>query len=141
MEEIKKNESSHFPLHRCIAFLVTLILLFTTSIMVGNKYQTEQFVDPFIAYIMLAIFVTYSVVSTIANTRKLGRIHAVKRRDGYPYDPTDFKFDNRKAMVKVVAFCFLAGLLGGIVGISGGIILAPLLLQLGMLPVLVSSTN
>ena len=32
-------------------------------------------------------------------------------------------------------------MLGGIVGIAGGIILGPLFLQMGMLPVVVSSTN
>jgi uncharacterized membrane protein YfcA len=41
----------------------------------------------------------------------------------------------------VVAICFLAGMLGGIVGIAGGIILNPLLLQLGLLPTVVAATN
>jgi hypothetical protein len=32
-------------------------------------------------------------------------------------------------------------MLGGIVGIAGGIVLAPLFLEMGMLPVVVASTN
>jgi uncharacterized membrane protein YfcA len=41
----------------------------------------------------------------------------------------------------VVLYCFIAGMLGGIVGIAGGIILGPLLLQMGLLPVVVAATN
>ena len=128
MQEIVKNESRHFPLHRCTDFLITLLLLFTTSIMVGNKYQTQQLVEPVWAYIMLSVFIAYSVVSTLYNAKQLKKIHAVKRRDGYDYDPADFKFDSNKSIVKIVVFCFIAGLLGGIVGIPGGIILGPMLL-------------
>lgn len=41
----------------------------------------------------------------------------------------------------MMLYTFIAGLLGGIVGIGGGIILSPLFLQLGMLPNVVSNTN
>ena len=35
---IMKNEARHFPPARVINFLITLALLFTTSILIGNKY-------------------------------------------------------------------------------------------------------
>ena len=38
-------------------------------------------------------------------------------------------------------YSILAGILGGVVGTSGGIILGLLFLEMGMLPVVVSSTN
>ena len=41
----------------------------------------------------------------------------------------------------MVFYCFAAGMLGGIVGVAGGIILGPLFLEMGMLPVVVASTN
>ena len=41
----------------------------------------------------------------------------------------------------MIVYCFIAGILGGIVGIAGGIILGPLFLHMGMLPTVVSSTN
>jgi uncharacterized membrane protein YfcA len=37
-------------------------------------------------------------------------------------------YDNDKNISKVLAICFIAGMLGGIVGIAGGIILAPVFL-------------
>jgi uncharacterized membrane protein YfcA len=41
----------------------------------------------------------------------------------------------------MVAFCFGAGVLGGVVGIAGGIILGPLFLTMAMQPVVVGATN
>ena len=57
------------------------------------------------------------------------------------YDKADITFSDNKSLFLVVLYCFIAGTLGGIVGIAGGIILGPLFLQMGMLPVVVSSTN
>jgi hypothetical protein len=38
LQEIYDNEASHFPRKRTINFIVTLVLLFITSIIVGKKY-------------------------------------------------------------------------------------------------------
>jgi hypothetical protein len=90
---------------------------------------------------MVAIFIIYSFISTIYNARLLKRIHAIKRRDGYPYDSSDITFNDNKSVALVVLYCFIAGMLGGIVGIAGGIILGPLFLSLNMNPVVVAATN
>lgn len=39
LTQIIKNESIHFPVGRTVNFFVTLAILFTTSMMVGTKYQ------------------------------------------------------------------------------------------------------
>lgn len=77
---------------------------------------------------MIAIFVLYSIVTTVINAKALRKIHKIKRRDGYNFDPSDITFDDNKSLGKVVLFCFTAGMLGGIVGIAGGIILGPIFL-------------
>jgi uncharacterized membrane protein YfcA len=41
----------------------------------------------------------------------------------------------------MIVICFLAGTIGGVVGIAGGLILAPVFLSLGMNPTVVSGTN
>jgi uncharacterized membrane protein YfcA len=51
------------------------------------------------------------------------------------------RFDNNKSLIKIIIICFIAGTMGGIVGIAGGIILGPLFLSLGMLPVVAAGTN
>ena len=65
----------------------------------------------------------------------------IKQRDGYSYDKTDLTYDNNKSIMKTITITFAAGTLGGIVGIAGGMILNPLLLSLGMLPMVVAATN
>jgi uncharacterized membrane protein YfcA len=90
---------------------------------------------------MICIFTLYSFFSSYLNAKDVMRIHEIKRRDGYEFDKNDLKFDNNKAIIKIMAYTFIAGLLGGIVGIGGGIILSPLFLQMGMLPTIVANTN
>lgn len=89
----------------------------------------------------IIFFILYALISTYFNAKELRRIHMIKRRDGYVYDPKDITFEDNKSMLLVIIYCFIAGVLGGIVGIAGGIILGPLFLQLGMLPAVVSNTN
>jgi len=94
-----------------------------------------------VAYTMLAVFIGYSIASTIYNARELKRIHEIKIKGGYFFEKSDVKFEDHSSIAKVVAFCFIAGIMGGIVGIAGGIILGPLFLSMGMLPTVVSATN
>lgn len=140
LQDIYSNEASHFPRKRVINFAITLMLLFLTSIIVGNKYQSER-LPAIYGYLMIGVFLLYTFYSSYENAREIRRIHSVKKRDGYEFDANDIKFDDNKSILKVVAYTFIAGLLGGIVGIGGGIILSPLFLQMGMLPTVVANTN
>ena len=122
-------------------YLITYCFLFCSSISLQNKYQSEPPIEPMYAYMILFCFCVYTAVSTYYNARILKKIHEIKRRDGYEYDPTDIRYDNDKTLMKIIASCFVAGTLGGIVGIAGGIILGPLFLSMGLLPTVVSATN
>ena len=50
-------------------------------------------------------------------------------------------FDDNKSLVKITTICLLAGAFGGVIGAAGGIILGPLFLSFGMLPIVVAGTN
>jgi uncharacterized membrane protein YfcA len=90
---------------------------------------------------MIGIFLVYTFFSSYMNAKDIRRIHNIKKRDGYDFDANDLKFGDNKSIMKIIAYTFIAGLLGGIVGIGGGIILSPLFLQMGMLPTIVANTN
>ena len=128
LKAIIEDEAKHFPIARLINFFLTLAFLFGTSMLVGNKYQSERLVDPVYSFIAFVIFVIYSLLSTLYNAKRLRGINFVKKRDGYIFDPSDITFEDNKSILVVVIYCFFAGTLGGIVGIAGGIILGPLFL-------------
>ena len=74
--------------------------------------------------------------------KDLRRIHELKKRYGYKYDPHDIlRFNDNYTMIKVISVTTAAGIIGGMVGIAGGTVLGPVLLQLGLLPTVVASTN
>ena len=65
----------------------------------------------------------------------------MKEEEDYQFDKNDITYESNSKIFNMIAMCFLSGLLGGIVGIAGGIILAPLFLYMGMLPQVVANTN
>ena len=87
------------------------------------------------------MYTTYAIVSTVYNAVQLRRIHKIKVDNGYKFESNDIAYDDNYTVVKVILVCHISGMMGGVVGIAGGIILGPVLLQLGMLPVLVSNTG
>ena len=107
----------------------------------GNQYQEKPLTSDSIKYMILAGFIAYCLILTIYEAHTLRLIHYRKKLFGYKYDPTDLTFSDNKTIIKVVIICHIAGILGGVVGIAGGIILGPVFLTLGMLPQVTASTN
>ena len=68
------NESKHFPLKRTLNFILTFLLLLTTSVLFGNKYQ-EQSIDKVYGYSALGLFMLYTLASTWFYARNLKLIH------------------------------------------------------------------
>lgn len=83
----------------------------------------------------------YAFVATFRGAHYFKKVHKLKTQMGYKFDKGDISFENYPAIFKICLLCHISGILGGIVGIAGGIILGPLFLQLGMLPMIVASTN
>jgi uncharacterized membrane protein YfcA len=74
----------------------------------------------------------------------LARRHVIqdfktKRRAGFPFPPGDVKW-TRCNTIRWPLICSLAGVMSGMMGSSGGTIKAPLLLELGTPPTVVSGT-
>jgi uncharacterized membrane protein YfcA len=59
---------------------------------------------------------------------------------GYPYNTTDIKWDN-SIFIKYPIYAFVSGLMAGLLGIGGGLILGPLLLELGLHPLVSTATS
>ncbi|CDW72608.1 UNKNOWN [Stylonychia lemnae] len=139
LQSIMREESQHFTVKRCFNFIITLGFLIITSMLLNSKDRFA--VNIYYQYLAVGLFIIYSLVSTYYISKNLQRNYYIKLIEGYHFDKHDITYESTKPIIKVILLCHISGILGGIVGIAGGIILGPLFLQLGMLPVLVASTN
>eukprot|EP00347_Sterkiella_histriomuscorum_P008703 403344075 len=140
-QQVLKDQSQHFTLRRCLTFGLTLGFLMITSTLLNQRDDSQYYVSPMYGYASLLLFLIYAVFSTIKKAQYLQEMHSVKLQMGYKFDQNDLTYENYRVIFNIILLCHISGILGGVVGIAGGIILAPLFLQLGMLPVIVASTN
>jgi uncharacterized membrane protein YfcA len=86
-------------------------------------------------YVPFAIIVTYLVA------RKIKKEYDYRVFIGYPYNNTDIKWTGMSVFLKFPMYSFLSGMLAGLLGIGGGLILGPLLLELGLHPIVSTATS
>ena len=70
----------------------------------------------------------------------LGRERLEKEKAGYAFHSSDLEFSTKNAR-NLAGLAFFGGICGGCLGIGGGMIFNPLLLELGMLPTVSSATG
>lgn len=63
----------------------------------------------------------------------------LKQRLRYPYVPGDVEWNERNTVV-YPCICFFAGIFAGMFGVGGGIVKGPLMLQMGVHPLVTSAT-
>lgn len=71
---------------------------------------------------------------------KIARQHAVMKSCGYEYLKGDMLW-TRHAVIKYPALCTAAGAAAGLLGIGGGMVKGPLLLEMGILPQVAAATS
>ena len=87
-----------------------------------------------------ACFLTLCLIATWLLARDVMEVEAEKVQLNWPFAPDDVHWTYCQA-VEYSCCGLLAGILSAMFGIGGGIVLTPLLAQLGLLPVVVSSTG
>ena len=88
----------------------------------------------YFSFLPLALHVTYLFSIDVLSEYK-------RRIDsGYPYHPTDIKW-NTYILIKYPIYAFVGGVLAGVLGIGGGLILGPMLLEMGINPIISTSTS
>ncbi len=85
-------------------------------------------------YLPIAVLITYYSAKQI-QSETLYRIEI-----GFPYDNHDIMW-NKGMLFKYPIYGFFAGLTAGLVGIGGGLIIGPLLIELGINPIISTSTS
>jgi uncharacterized membrane protein YfcA len=101
---------------------------------VGIRLCSPLYWAVYISYLPISIVITY-IVGKIVYEEYQYRLEI-----GYPYHSSDIKWTNQ-LIIKYPIFAFSAGLFSGLLGMGGGLILGPLLLELGIHPVVSTATS
>ena len=77
-----------------------------------------------------------AMILTFFSFRKIKREYLHRESIGYEFFPSDIHWHSNR-LFDFPIFSFISGLLAGVLGIGGGLILGPLLLKLGLNPIVI----
>jgi uncharacterized membrane protein YfcA len=86
------------------------------------------------SYLPIALLLTY--IASI----KIIKEYQYRLSIGYPFDSNDVKWNN-EIFIKYPLYSFGSGVMAGLLGIGGGLIFGPLLLELGLHPLVSTATS
>jgi uncharacterized membrane protein YfcA len=86
------------------------------------------------------LYFPFALLLTYIACIKINKEYHYRLQIGYPYNPSDIKWD-RSIFIKFPTYAFISGLMAGLLGIGGGLILGPLLLELGLHPLVSTATS
>jgi len=86
------------------------------------------------------IYIPFAFLVTYFTSNKIRKEYDYRKSIGYKYYEQDIKW-NKTICLKFPVYGFFSGMLAGLLGIGGGTILGPLLLEIGLHPVVSTSTS
>ena len=141
LEVIAAGESQLWsPLMQVLALLLMVVLLALLrggrqgSSVIGVAHCTAAY------WSLTALAFALLFCVTVLMGRRLARRHAEKLAAGYQFEVGDIKWGGRNVWLYPLLSAG-AGAMGGLLGIGGGMIMGPLLLEFGMLPASTSATS
>ena len=121
--------------------LATWLAIFGSAVVKGGE-GAKGFVDcgssAYWAVVMLPA--TVAVPLTYSFGRELLLSGEKKKQMGFKHERGDIKWDSRCTTL-YPAICFACGIAAGALGIAAGMILSPILLELGMTPAVAAATS
>jgi uncharacterized membrane protein YfcA len=138
-----EEDAKQFPSRKLIALAVLWMVLFLMTILLGGKGSPSLIgitcESPWF-YVLLALQFTWLFSFSGTNGYFLWKKQRALTEANYPFLHDDPIWDFR-ALRNFSVFTFLAGVLAGLIGIGGGMILNPLMLHMGVNPVVSSATT
>jgi hypothetical protein len=140
--ELEKDKS-RFPFNKIIFCFISYSFLLIIALLKGTGYTRSILGITTCSPIYWAIYLSYLPISVVI-TYIVGRLvyeeYNYRLEIGYPYHPSDIKW-SKDIIIKYPLYALSAGILSGLLGIGGGLILGPLLLDLGVHPVVTTATS
>jgi hypothetical protein len=129
-----------------MVFLIQFLLIIDTLIEGNDKFPslfgirkcTPLFWTVFFSFGLFCLWYTYNCYKIVREEDNL------INRNSISSETSEFRICSKKAeskMYKIMIFCFIAGLMSGMLGVGGGIVMAPLMLELGLHPKTTASTS
>ncbi|KAL6061845.1 Membrane transporter protein, variant 2 [Balamuthia mandrillaris] len=143
LREIRIQESSFMPWREWTFLALTWLGIIVFSILKGGG--TEKSIagiecGSLVYWLVIFLSVSYLLLLTWIYGRRLLRIQKKKDAHHYQYAEGDIKWTLRNVTLFPV-FSVLAGLAAGYLGIGGGMVKGPLMLEMGVLPYVAVSTS
>ncbi|KAG2387586.1 hypothetical protein C9374_001180 [Naegleria lovaniensis] len=143
LEKIKKSELIVFPVISWCLLLVSWTIVFISSFLKGGKsFPSVLGIEKCsVEYwlIVAASFPLLLLMSGIAGII-LRYMHHKKEQHGYNYLDGDVRWTTRNVTLIPLVF-FTAGLAASLLGIGGGLVVGPLLLEMGVNPLVSVATS
>jgi uncharacterized membrane protein YfcA len=143
LKEEELKDMNKLPMNKIGYMLLSYLIMLVITLLKGSNYsesiiQIKSCSFPYwllyITYLPIALFLTYKM-STIILAEYNYRISI-----NYPYNKHDVVWCN-KIFIKYPIYSFVSGVMAGMLGIGGGLILGPLLLELGLHPLVSTATS
>jgi uncharacterized membrane protein YfcA len=143
LESIIKSENTHFPFAKLAPIWVIFISLTAIAFLKGTK-STKSVVGVEACtpayWIIVGSFMLLCIVVYIIQIRYLISLDKTKREVGYEFHKADIIW-TKGVSLKLALVCLMGGTASGTLGIGGGLIYNPLLIELGKHPIVASSTG
>ena len=91
-------------------------------------------------WVIYLLYLPFALLITYAISREISAEYKYRISIGYNYNKYDIIW-NDKIFIIYPIYSFISGVMAGLLGIGGGLIIGPLLLELGMHPIVSTATS
>jgi len=142
LEKIYEQES-RTPMHNVYLLTGMFVVIIAANLLKGGgAFESPLGIEcgTFAFWAMTSfIFLWVIAVSLIARQQLITK-YKLKEQLNYRYVEGDIAWDE-KATIKYPCLCFFAGFFAGMFGVGGGIVKGPLMLEMGVHPMVASATS
>lgn len=143
LKTVKKSERTHFQFGKMFPIIILFVVLTLVSFL-RESHNQESFVNfercSIEDWMLLSTFVVIALLITAICIIKLKTTYKQKLRVGYTFTNGDIKWENN-IIFSMLFTALVGGILSGMVGLGGGVIFNPLLLEFGVDPQVSSATG